>query len=49
MAATQIMTAMTTVSSQLHEIKIKESYDEHMHQPRQDSALSFTSDIKSKS
>ena len=28
--------------------QIKEIYDEHMHQPRQDSALSFTSDKKSK-
>jgi len=49
MAATHVMTAMMTVSGQLHETKIKESYDEHVHQPRQDSALSFTSDIKSKS
>jgi hypothetical protein len=51
MAATNIMhdmTAMMAVRVQLHDTRIKESYDEHMHQPRQDSALSFTSDIKSK-
>ncbi len=47
-AATNIMhdmAAMMAVSVQLQETRIKESYD----QPRQDSALSFTSDIKSKS
>ena len=52
MAATNIMHDMTTmmaVSVQLHESRIKESYDEHVHQPRQDSALSFTSDIRGKS
>ncbi len=46
-AATNIMhdmAAMVAVSVQLQETRIKESYG----QPRQDSALRFTSDIKSK-